>query len=119
MPQVEIRDHTLWTRHLIDASAIKARIDALASNAPIALQIDGMPVLFRKMRDGADGRPTPGVRPDEAFKTYWSTLYNQKRGERVAIALADAPLPDAYLASVSRLLSEWDSPADNAAYNDL
>jgi hypothetical protein len=119
MPQVEIRDHTLWTRHLIDAAAIKAKIEALAPNRPISLQIDGKPILFRKMRDGVDGRPTPGIRPDDSFKAFWNALYNEKRGERVPIALDDKPMADPYLASFASLLSEWDSAADDAAYNDL
>jgi hypothetical protein len=117
--RVEVRDHTIWVKHLIDAPQIRERIEALPPDSPLALIVDGKPLLFRKMKNGSDGRPTAGIRPDESFKAYWNTLYNERRGERVSVALTDAKLADPYLQSIAHLLSEWDSAADNAAYNDL
>lgn len=119
MAQMIVSDHTIWLKHLQNAEAIVDRLLALEQNAPITLRIDGKPVLFRKMRDGADGRPTQGVRPDEAFKDFWSALYRERRGERVAIELDEGPASDAYLAAVSGLLTEWTSKADAEAYDDL
>jgi hypothetical protein len=116
---VRIADSTIWAKHVQDGHDIQSRILELLENAPIALQIDGKPVLFRKMRNGSDGRPTSGIRPDESCKAYWSKLYSERRGERVPIALVTTPVVDPYLASIGHLLSEWDSLADNAAYNDL
>jgi hypothetical protein len=119
MGQMIISDHAVWLKHIDGDAKIASKIEKLAPNAPIALQIDGKPVLFRKMRDGADGRPTPGIRPDEAFKDYWNTLYQGRRGQKVEITLDEIVPADPYLASISSLLSEWDSPEDHEAYNDL
>ncbi len=118
MTRVLINDHTIWLKH-IDSDRIARRLSSLKSNAPVALRIDGKPVLFRKMRDGADGRPTPGIRPDETFKDFWNALYRERRGETVEIDLADEPLRDPYLAAVSNLMGEWTSQADCEAYDDL
>ncbi len=114
-----ISDHSIWLKHIENDGKIIAKIENLPQNAPVALQIDGKPVLFRKMRDGVDGRPTHGIRPDEAFKDYWNTLYRERRGQKVEIVLDETPPSDPYLASISHLLSEWDSPEDNEAYNGL
>jgi hypothetical protein len=119
MGQVQITDNALWVKHVEDGEAIATRILDLKDNDPIVLNVDGKPVLFRKMRTGKDGRAVSGVRPDETFKAYWNDLLQKQRGKRLPIALADLPPSDPYLASIASLLSEWDSPADNAAYNDL
>jgi len=119
MASVKINDHAVWVRHVKGGDHITQRIGSLSENAPITLQVDGRPVLFRKMRNGSDGRPTAGIRPDDSFKDYWTRLYNERRGEELPIELDDAPYSDPYLSAVSALLTEWDSPEDNAAYNDL
>jgi hypothetical protein len=119
MAHMIISDHTIWLKHLQNDQRIVDKLLALEQNAPVALRVDGKPILFRKMRDGADGRPTPGVRPDEAFKDFWNALYRERRGEAVAVDLDDTPLADPYLASVSSLLAEWMSEADAKAYDDL
>lgn len=118
MARVLINDHTIWLKH-IESERIARRLTSLKPNAPVALRIEGKPVLFRKMRDGADGRPTPGLRPDEAFKDFWNALYRERRGEKVEIDLGEEPHRDPYLAAVSTLMSEWTSKADCEAYDDL
>jgi hypothetical protein len=119
MAFVKISDNSIWAKHVDNGADIQRRILDLAENSPIALQIDGNVVLFRKMRNGSDGRPTAGIRPDESSKAFWNKLYSERRGERVPIALAITPVADPYLESMTHLLIEWDSPSDNAAYNDL
>ncbi len=119
MARLKIADHAVWLRHMINGDHIAKHISGLPENAPVALQVDGKPILFRKMRNGSDGRPTAGIRPDESFKAYWTTLYNERRGEEVSVELGEVPPSDPYLAAVGALLSEWTSPADDAAYNDL
>ena len=119
MGQMIISDHAIWLKHIEADMAIIDRVSRLSQNAPITLQVDGRPVLFRKMRDGSDGRPTQGVRPDESFKDYWNELYKTRRGEKVEICLDDTPPTDPYLASISSLLSEWDSPEDHEAYHGI
>lgn len=118
MPQIIVTDHAIWVKH-IKNEHIAAKITALKPNAPIALRVDGKPMLFRKMKDGGDGRPTFGIRPDEAFKEYWNCIYRERKGEAVEIELDDAPLADPYLAAISELMTEWTSKEDADAYDDL
>jgi hypothetical protein len=113
-----IRDNALWSKHVEDDPRLVSRIHGLPQNAPIVLLIDGVPVRFAKMRDGADGRPTPGLRPADAeAKRFWDALQH-RRGEAIHVTLPDQP-NDLHLASIAALLSEWDSPEDAAAYDRL
>lgn len=120
MGSLAIRDHTIWVKHINDAPQIVRKIMSLEQNTPVALIIENKPVLFRKMRNGKDGRPTDGIRPDEDFKQFWKEMYEARRGETVSIELnSDFAPPDSYLKAVSSLLEEWDSVEDNEAFNDL
>lgn len=113
-----IRDDAIWARHIEGDPGLVARILALPENAAILLLIEGTPVRFVKMRDGVDGCPTPGLRPgDEAARSFLRAL-QARRGEQVHVSPADLP-EGAYLASLSALLSEWESPEDAAAYDRL
>jgi hypothetical protein len=118
MGHMIIRDNAVWAKHIEADAELTKRILALPQNAPLVLHIDGKPIRFLKMRDGADGRPTPGLRPDPAFKAFWDALQS-RRGEVVAVSLDDAPARDPYLASLSTTLSEWESPEDCEAYDGL
>jgi hypothetical protein len=70
-----IRDNALWARHIEGDPRVAERILSLPQNAAITLLVDATPVRFRKMRDGADGRPTPGLRPaDAGAKRFWDAM---------------------------------------------
>jgi hypothetical protein len=117
MANLTIRDNALWAKHIVGDERLVDRILALPENAPITLVIDGQPVRFRKMRDGKDHRPTPGLRPDAASRSYWDAM-QRRRGEVVRVELPDAK-PDPDLGSLSSLMEEWTSPADSEAYDRL
>jgi hypothetical protein len=120
MSYITVRDNALWIKHLEGDSQAVARILALPQNAPVTLVIEGTVVRFVKMRDGADGRPTPGLRPaDPASKRFWEAM-QERRGETVRVDIpGDEPLNDPQLASLSALLAEWESPEDAEAYDRL
>jgi hypothetical protein len=119
MGRMVIRDNAVWAKHIHDDDELVRRILALPQNAPITLRIDRTPVRFRKMRDGADGRPTPGLRPEPAFKSFWDEM-QQRRGDVVEVSLdGRATAVDPYLASLEPLLDEWSSPEDAKAYDGL
>jgi hypothetical protein len=113
-----IRDDAIWAKHIDDPEIVR-RILALPPSAPITLLVDRNPIRFRKMRDGADGRPTPGLRPDDEFRECWKALQH-RRGEVVSVELEGRPpAGDPYLAATSALLTEWNSPEDAEAYDGL
>lgn len=119
MGRMVVRDNAVWAKHIEGDPEVVRRILALPQNAPINLLVDDTPVRFVKMRDGADGRATPGLKPDTPYKAFWDAM-QERRGEVVTVSLeTSAPVDDPYLASLSTLLSEWDSPEDNEAYNGL
>lgn len=118
MSYTVVRDNVIWARHIEGDRDLVARILEMPENASILLLVEGTPVRFAKMRDGADGRRTPGLRPaDDEAKRFWEGL-QERRGDRIEVKAADAP-SNAYLASLAALLSEWDSPEDAAAYDRL
>ena len=119
MGHMIISDNSVWIKHIEQDPIIIERVIGLKPNAAIRLRIDGAPVLFRKMKDGVDGRPTHGIKPDELFKDYWNSLFKTRKGEKVSIELDDTPPTDPYLAAVSALMTEWNSPEDEEAYRDL
>ena len=119
MSFMTVRDNALGAKHIEGSPKVAARILGMPQDAPILLLIDGTPVRFVKMRDGAAGRPTPGLRPaDSVSKRFWDAL-QERRGERVRVALPDELPHGPDLASLSALLSEWDTPEDAAAYDRL
>jgi len=119
MAKLTIRDNALWAKHIEGDERLVQRILALPQNAPITLLIDGQPVAFRKMRDGADGRPTPGLRADPASRQHWAAM-QERRGDVVGVEPEESGsdvMPD--LESLSALLEEWNSPSDAEAYDRL
>jgi hypothetical protein len=118
MSYMTIRDDAIWAKHIEGDPALVEQICALPENAMILLLIEGTPVRFVKMRDGSDGRPTAGLRPADAeARHFWRSL-QARRGEQVQVSTAHLP-HGTYLASLSALLSEWESPEDAAAYDRL
>ena len=119
MGRMMIRDNAIWAAHIHDGPEIVNRIRALPEDRPIKLVLDGKPVLFLKMRNGRDGRPTQGLKPAPDFKPYWDAM-QQRRGEVVEVRLdGTVPIIDPYLASISGLLTEWNTPEDGQAYDGL
>ncbi|MDR7037595.1 MULTISPECIES: hypothetical protein [Methylobacterium] len=117
MATMIIRDDVLWARHIEGDPELARTIRTLPADDAIVLRIEGRPVRFRKMRDGRDGRPTEGVRPEPADAAFWRTLV-ARRGAMVTVE-PEAGSVDPYLLSLSATLSEWNSPEDAAAYDEL
>mgnify|MGYP001810467711 CR=1 FL=1 len=117
--RVTVRDNALWLRHIAGAADLQNRLGQIPVNARIALKIDGQRIVFRRMRDGADGRPTMGLRPDDDYKAVWAELYEHRRGEALPIEEDDALAVDPYLAGIEPMLAEWLTPEDAEAFDNL
>lgn len=119
MGQITIRDNALWAKHVEGDPELVRRILTLPPSARLTLLVDRRRIRFRKMRDGVDGRPTPGLRPEVVDKPVWDEL-QARRGESVSIALAGrASTVDPYLAHLDAFLEEWKSPEDAEAFDGL
>lgn len=85
MATATVSDFVIWTKHIHGDPELTARIHAMWAGETIQLEVDGVRGVWRKMDDGADGRPTPGIRPIGAMQVVWRSLYKRRRGEAVTI----------------------------------
>lgn len=85
MATTTISDYVIWTKHIHGDAELTARIHAMWAGDTVELEVDGVRGVWRKMDDGADGRPTPGIRPVGAMQSVWRSLYKGRRGETVTI----------------------------------
>ena len=112
-----IRDDAIWTKHIQGADIVD-RILSLEAHSSIVLEVDGRNLVFEKMSDGRDGRPTPGLRAHASSRLEWRK-FQERRGEIVTVHLPDGGTDRSYLASLGSLFTEWDSAEDSAAYDGL
>lgn len=88
--QVEVRDHVLWIRHITAPTELKAWLEEIPAGASVRLTVNGVAGDWRKMEDGADGRPTAGFKPvTEPSRARWNALQSS-RGLQVSFAVDDA-----------------------------
>lgn len=85
--QTEVRDYVIWSKHIHGDRALAQRIETLAPGQTVDLEVDGVSGAWRKMDQGKDGRPTPGIRPLGAAQQFWRELYRSKRGALVSVRL--------------------------------
>ena len=83
-PLVEIRDHVLWPKHIINCPELQAELIDLNEGEVVGLVVDGFRGMWEKMRDGKDGKPMPGMKPVGKAKEHWHSLQD-RRGELVTI----------------------------------
>ena len=114
---IEIRDNVIWARHLERDPSLHDEIVALGENETVRLRVDGIVGTWAKMRSGADGRPTLGIRPVGAMASVWARL-QKRRGEKVLLERpSDTPGP--LLERADRTFEEWYSAEDEEAYGEL
>jgi len=87
MATTTISDYVIWTKHIHDDSALADRLARLGEGQTVELRIDGVVGAWLKMRNGADGRPTPGLKPLGRTQTFWNELFKSRRGEVVSLVL--------------------------------
>lgn len=70
---VEVRDSVIWIKHLhgSGAESLADLWGALSAGALVRLEVDGHEGIWEKMKNGADGRATPGIKPISGAKTAW------------------------------------------------
>jgi hypothetical protein len=90
MATTTVSDFVIWTKHIYGDAALAARLSELGAGEVLNLRIDGVEGAWRKMDDGKDGRPTPGLRPLGNAQEFWRELYKSRRGEMVELVLVDA-----------------------------
>jgi hypothetical protein len=89
MATTTVSDHVIWAKHIHDDPELAERIRCMWAGQTIRLEVDGVRGTWRKMDDGADGRPTPGLKPVGAAQEVWRYQFNHRRGEVVALQMID------------------------------
>ncbi len=84
MSRVEVRDHALWIKHIHKNEALKSTLTNLAAGDLVEISVDGFRGMWKKMDDGKDGRPTPGIKAVGKARDHWHAL-QENRGELVTI----------------------------------
>ncbi len=92
MSTVEIRDECIWLKRIEGEDGLRDRLEALPEGAPVVLKIGRETSARRKMRQGANARPTPGLRPAcDASKAWWkSNVQPARTGGRLPISEVEA-----------------------------
>lgn len=85
--ETAVRDVVVWTKHVHGDRRLTDRLLRLRGGEDVELVVDGVRGIWKKMADGKDGRPTPGLRPVGRMQQFWKELYASRRGETVEIRL--------------------------------
>jgi len=104
MARVQIRDTSLWTKHIRGDGDLQKKLEALEPGEKIWLRIAGRRGCFEKMKPGPNG-PMPGLKPLD--RQLWRELYPARKGELVDLALDDGPAN-----TDETIPSNWESASD-------
>jgi hypothetical protein len=88
--ETAVKDVVIWVKHIHGADEVRQRIMALRGGETIELAVDGWRGPWVRMKDGRDGRPTPGIRPIGRTRAFWSELFASRRGDLVRLELPSA-----------------------------
>ncbi len=109
-------DDAIWLKNVNADHNTVALLKQLPAGTRLKLEIEGVRGDWERMADGKDGRPTYGLKPVAKTAEEWKAM-KSRRGEFLTFKVVDPR--DAYLADVSRTLSEWESEEDEKAFDDL
>jgi len=109
--------HAIWSKNIQGDTVFVARVEAMRAGDQVDLEVAGVVGKWERMRDGHDGRRTSGLKPVGEMRDAWNRMLAKLRGTRIEIREVIAA--DSYLAALAPLLSEWESPEDEAAFRDL
>jgi hypothetical protein len=84
---VEIRDYSLWIKHIKGDKQLAAALEALKAGDTVRLSIDGYMGVWQKKEDGSNGLPTQGLKPLGEMRERWFRWFKERRREMVKITL--------------------------------
>lgn len=113
---VSISDHAVWFKHLSNQH-LRQRLAGLEPEAEITLEADAVTGRWRRMKRGVDGRLPDAIIPVGPMKDVWNKWFRTRRGESVVLRIVTTA--DDYLTAQTPLFSEWASPEDDEAFDDL
>ncbi len=113
---VEIRDWSLWIKHIHGDRVLISRLKNLREGQRIQLRVDGHEGVWVKKNDGKDGRPTEALKPIGDIKSAWFDWFKHRRGELVSIELAGGGEAQCAVSVTSNIRElEQAAPSERAA----
>ena len=106
MAQVQVRDRAIWTKHIHGDPTLAQRLEGLEAGQTVQLRVAGKTGLWEKMRMGAAGAATPGLKPIGEARKQWGELFTSRRGQLVEV-LIDEPSNDWTGASDAERSAAW------------
>src|SRR2546426_266516 len=95
MAQVEVRDRSIWTKHIHGDPILARRLEALRAGETVRLAIGGRMGVWQKMEDTPHGLPMPGLKPIGEIREFWKSVYESQRGSLIDLFLENEPQPAA------------------------
>lgn len=120
MTTVEVRDVVIWFAHISDVPTAN-KLKRYSPGQRLRLKVAGRIGIWERMKDGAAGHPTAGIKPVGETKEFWAKLQDL-RGAHVDFELlgaVDDEVARDELHAVAPLMHEWSSAEDEAAFRDL
>jgi hypothetical protein len=88
--RIEVRDWSIWTKHVSGDAALAARLEALPEDSLVTLIVGGKRGQWVKKKDSKTGATTPGLKPIGPMRDIWFDWYKTRRGELLEIIWDDA-----------------------------
>lgn len=88
---VEVRDYSLWTKHIHGNPELARLIERLKEDDTVTLRVGGHEGVWVKKKNGTTGIPTPGLKPVGAIRKIWFGWFADRRGDLVDIELIGKP----------------------------
>jgi hypothetical protein len=86
MAIIRIEDVCIWLRHVEGDQALRDRLASLRDGELVILDIDGVSSAWRKMAQGGNAAPTPGLKPaTDLTREWWREQFEKRKGETVTI----------------------------------
>ena len=84
MSNAEITDFVVWFKNIHSADLLR-QLGSLAPEEQLTLMADDVVGPWQRMKAGADGRPTLGIKPVGSMKKVWSVWFRTRRGESITL----------------------------------
>lgn len=89
MSFVQVRDYALWSDDIHGDKALQQRIGEMREGETIELKVEGCLGTWRRLRNGAGGRPGPGLQAEGLAQSRWHELRNERRSGLATIEVCD------------------------------
>ena len=86
MSMLRIEDECIWLKHIVGNDDLNARLAELPDGEIVVLRIGNMSGAFRKMAQGKNPAPTPGLKPAcDTTSMWWRGVYTSSKGQSLPI----------------------------------